>query len=207
MRQVAELTVVRQQYRTYLLAHQPDCQRLLVPKHPMQMERSVYRLFCAFMGFAAFALVLSGCAPEASSSTPREEAPAIRIAVDAGVIVADMDKSLAFYRDLLGLPVVADITTSLIGKGRMVQLQHGASLIKLVQMETAPAADTETGITTTFGYRYITLMVENIAPIVAQTEAAAIPVFMPLTVLGNGAQIYMVEDPEGNIVEFVQEPA
>ncbi len=150
-------------------------------------------------------LVFTGCAQEASTSTTQEATPAPRIAVDAGVIVADMDAALAFYRDLLGLPVIADITTSLIGKGRMVQLQHGASLIKLVQMETAPAADTEAGITTTFGYRYITLMVEDMAPIVAQTEAASTPVFLPLTTLGNGAQIYMVEDPEGNIVEFVQE--
>ncbi|MEM8485355.1 MAG: VOC family protein [Bacteroidota bacterium] len=153
-----------------------------------------------------FTLVLSGCTPEASSSSTQEATPTARVAVDAGVIVADINASLIFYRDLLGLPVVADITTSLIGKGRMVQLKHGASLIKLVQMEAMPEATTATGITTTVGYRYITLMVEDMATIVAKTEAAGTPVFLPLTTLGNGAQIYMVEDPEGNIVEFVEEP-
>ncbi len=150
-----------------------------------------------------FAIVVSRCTPETSST--QEPTPTARIAVDAGVIVADMDAMLVFYRDLLGLPVVADITTSLIGKGRMVQLKHGASLIKLVQMEAVPEAATATGITTMFGYRYITLMIEDMASIVAKTEAAGTPVFLPLTTLGNGAQIYMVEDPEGNIVEFVQE--
>lgn len=51
-----------------------------------------------------------------------------RIAIDAGVIVSDMETSLGFYRDIIGLQVIHELTTSLIGKGRMVQLEHGASL-------------------------------------------------------------------------------
>ena len=143
----------------------------------------------------------------ASGSVDPQATPASppRIAVDVGVIVADMEQALGFYRDLLGLPVVAEVTTSLIGKGQMVQLAHGASLIKLVQMEEAPPGGTPTGITTTFGYRYITLMVTDIEAIMTKIEQAEVPIALPLTELGNGAKIVMVEDPEGNIVEFVQE--
>lgn len=140
-----------------------------------------------------------------TETPPPTSTPAPRIAVDVGVVVADMDQSLGFYQDLLGLPVIADITTSLIGKGRMVQLKHGESLIKLVQMEAPPNTQPPAGITSAFGYRYITLMVTNIAAIHQKIQANDIPVFLPLTELGNGAQILMVEDPAGNIVEFVQE--
>ena len=168
------------------------------------------RLFCsAVVGILFF--LLAACTPEtpapASGDDTSQEAPApsTRIAVDVGVVVEDMERSLGFYHDLLGLPVVAEVTTSLIGKGQMVQLKHGASLIKLVQMEEAPSGGTPTGIATTFGYRYITLLVDDIDAIMTKIEQGAAPIALPLTELGNGAQIVMVEDPDGNIVEFVQE--
>ena len=33
-----------------------------------------------------------------------------RIAIDVGIVVTDMERSLSFYRDLLGLPVIAEET-------------------------------------------------------------------------------------------------
>ena len=69
-----------------------------------------------------------------------------RIAIDVGIVVADMARSLGFYRDLLGLPVVAEVETSLIGKGRMTQVTHGDSLIKLVELDEAPSRQGLTGI-------------------------------------------------------------
>lgn len=155
--------------------------------------------------------LLAACNPQppatASESDLPQDAPApsARIAVDVGVVVADMERALGFYRDLLGLPVVAEVTTSLIGTGQMVQLAHGTSLIKLVQMDDPPSEHTPTGIPTVFGYRYITLMVVDIGAVMAKIEQGQVPVALPLTALGNGAQIVMVEDPDGNIVEFVQE--
>ena len=154
---------------------------------------------------------LAACTTEAPAPAFAGDAPqaaptsTARIAVDAGVVVTDMEQSLGFYRDLLGLPVVAEVTTSLIGKGRMVQLKHGASLIKLVQMDEAPSQRTPTGIPTVFGYRDITLMVTDLDAIIAKIEQGDVPIALPVTELGNGARIVMVEDPDGNIVEFVQE--
>ncbi|NEZ56392.1 hypothetical protein DXZ20_12050 [Leptolyngbyaceae cyanobacterium CCMR0081] len=67
-----------------------------------------------------------------------QTAKIVRIGVDIGIVVAKLERSLSFYRDLLGMLVVAEVTTSLIGKGRMVQLQHGESLIKLVELHPPP---------------------------------------------------------------------
>ena len=61
-----------------------------------------------------------------------------RIAIDVGILVTDIEQALSFYRDLIGLQVVGEVTTSLIGKGRLVQLKHGQSLIKLLQMDKTP---------------------------------------------------------------------
>lgn len=133
------------------------------------------------------------------------ESSTTRIAIDIGLVVVDMERSLAFYRDQLGLPVVAEITTSLIGQGRMVQLQHGASLIKLVQMDEVPSTQSPAGVAAAFGYRYITLMVADIPKMMAQATQGNTPIIQPLTTLGNGATIAMIADPDGNIVEFVQE--
>ena len=159
-------------------------------------------------GMALF-LSLEACNPpdtsaaDSNSSQNSESEP--RIALDVGIVVSDMDKSLAFYGDLIGLPVIVEVRTSLIGAGTMVQLRHGASLVKLLQLDEAPLARTEKGISTTFGHRYVTFMVSDISPYEQKVKEAGTPITMPLTELGNGAKIMMVEDPDGNIIEFVQE--
>ena len=128
-----------------------------------------------------------------------------RIAIDVGVVVADLDRSLHFYRDLLDLSVIAELTTSLIGTGRMVQLQHGQSLIKLVELNERPLEQSPIGIPTTLGYRYITLLVADLTAIMTKMAQAHVTITLPVTQLQHGTTIAMVSDPDGNIVEFVQE--
>lgn len=127
-----------------------------------------------------------------------------RIAIDIGIVVDNLETSLQFYRDRLGLNIVGELNTSLIGTGKMVQLQHGASLIKLVEFTQTPGAPAK-GIASSRGLRYLTLMVTTIHNIAARLEQAAVSTVIPLTELANGAAILMVEDPDGNVVEFVQE--
>ena len=128
-----------------------------------------------------------------------------RVAVDVGILVADLETALSFYHDLLGLSIVADVTTSLIGPGRMIQLKHGSSLIKLVELDDSPSSQLSTGISTTLGYRYITLLLSNITETMSKVEHSQVPIIVPITRLGNGVAIAMVKDPDGNIVEFVQQ--
>lgn len=127
-----------------------------------------------------------------------------RIAIDVGIVVNNLERSLSFYHDLVGLSVVAEVATSLIGKGKMVQLKHRESLLKLVQLDKAPSEPLK-GLAAALGYRYITLLVSDLVAIVTQLERHQVPITVPITQLGNGAAIAMIEDPDGNIVEFVQE--
>ncbi|MEO1352496.1 MAG: VOC family protein [Cyanobacteria bacterium J06635_15] len=139
------------------------------------------------------------------NSTQTEPVSLPRIAIDVGVVVTNMEQALGFYRDLIGLQVVGEVTTSLIGKGRLIQLQHGQSLIKLLEMDQIPSHQSPTGIPTAFGYRYVTLLVSDIDAIMGKMEQHKVSVTIPITQLGNGTTIAMVADPDGNIVEFVKE--
>lgn len=128
-----------------------------------------------------------------------------RIAIDVGIVVTNMERSLRFYRDLIGLTVVAEITTTLIGKGRMIQLKHGESLIKLIELENILPSQGSTDIGMGVGYRYITLLISDIDEILTKLKRETVVTVIPLTQLNNGTTITMVADPDGNIVEFVQE--
>ncbi len=129
----------------------------------------------------------------------------LRQAIDVGLVVSYLARSQAFYQDLLGLAVAAEVTTSLIGVGRMVQLQHGASRLKLVELETSPPSQASGEIAAVCGYRYVTLLVADLAGVMAAMVAQGVPVVVPMTRLESGSAISMLKDPDGNVVEFVQE--
>ena len=54
------------------------------------------------------------------------------------------------------------------------------------------------------GMRYFTIAVDDIAAAVADCEAAGTPIVWPLREIRPGVTIAMVEDPDGNWVEFIQ---
>ena len=125
-------------------------------------------------------------------------------AIDLGIIIRDSERSLAFYRDLLGFEHVADVPMPLGGGGTMHRLNCGDTLVKLVKYDEVPERDGSGGITAATGLRYFTMIVSNLAEIMAELEAAGVPVAVPITEVRPGVTIGMVEDPDGNWVEFVE---
>lgn len=124
--------------------------------------------------------------------------------VDLGIVIADSERSLAFYCGFLGLEHVADISMPIGGVGTMHRVQCGDSLIKLVNLSETPEAAPGGGIPGALGYRYLTLIVSNLDEIAAAADAAGIPVAVPVSEVRPGVRIMMVEDPDGNWVEFVE---
>ncbi len=125
-------------------------------------------------------------------------------AIDLGIVISNSERSLAFYRDLLGFEHVADIPMPLGGGGTMHRLNCGDTLIKLVKFDDNPERAGSGGITGATGLRYFTMIVSNLAEIMAACEAAGAPVAVPITEVRPGVTIGMVEDPDGNWVEFVE---
>jgi catechol 2,3-dioxygenase-like lactoylglutathione lyase family enzyme len=124
-------------------------------------------------------------------------------AVDLGIIIRDSDTSLAFYRDLLGMRFEATISMP-IGTGVMHRLWCGDSLIKLVRFDAVPEASNPAGgFDGATGFRYLTIHVSNLHDMMAECEAAGVKVLIPTSEIRPGVSIGMVEDPDGNVIEFL----
>ncbi len=122
--------------------------------------------------------------------------------IDLGIVVNDMNASLAFYRDLLGLESAGE---SPMPGGTMHRLMCGTSTIKLVSPSKPPPAKAAPGgIPGATGYRYWTMSVSNIDEITGECAEAGVKVVVPVREVRPGVTIAIVEDPDGNWVEFLQ---
>jgi glyoxylase I family protein len=123
--------------------------------------------------------------------------------IDLGIVVSDAEKGLAFYRDVLGLESVGQM--EIPGGATMYRLMCGTSMIKLVHHSKPPAAVAPPGgIPAATGYRYFTISVSNIDEITDACAAAGHKVVVPVRELRPGVTIAIVEDPDGNWVEFLK---
>jgi glyoxylase I family protein len=124
--------------------------------------------------------------------------------IDLGIVVRDADAALGFYRDTLGFEE-AGVTPMPGGGGTMYRLMCGTSMIKLVHHETVPeAAAPPGGIAGATGYRYWTISVSNLQEITDACAAAGRKVVVKPREIRPGTSISIVEDPDGNWVEFLQ---
>ena len=90
------------------------------------------------------------------------------------------------------------------GGGTMYRLLCGTSLIKLVALAQTPAAAAAPGgIQGGTGYRYWTISVSNIDAVTAACEREGHRVVIPVHEIRLGTSIAIVEDPDGNWVEFL----
>jgi predicted enzyme related to lactoylglutathione lyase len=127
--------------------------------------------------------------------------------IDLGIVVRDAEACVAFYRDVVGLKPIFDF--DLPGGSHMWQLASGTSVVKIVTHTPTPDAPNPPGGSKGgTGLRYWTITVDDIDDAVAKCEAAGAPIPMPILQMMPGIRIAMVEDPEGNVLEFLeQKPA
>ena len=123
-------------------------------------------------------------------------------AIDIGVVVSDVERSLAFYQGLLGLEKTQELPTPL---GTIHRLAYGQTDLKLlVTNETPPAGSI--GLERQLGFRYITFRVTNLKQVCEKLRAEGLEFTIPENEILPGVHIAMVKDPDGNIVEFVERP-
>jgi glyoxylase I family protein len=116
--------------------------------------------------------------------------------IDLGIVITDPAKSLAFYRDMIGMKDAGEME---VRGGRMYRL------IKLVKMDREPEGKpVGGGPGRGLGIRYFTIHVGDLRAIVAQMESKGIKPLVPPTEGRPGVIMAMVNDPDGNIVEFLQ---
>jgi catechol 2,3-dioxygenase-like lactoylglutathione lyase family enzyme len=125
-----------------------------------------------------------------------------RTAIDLGVVTADGERALGFYRDTLGLKIEGEIPVP--GVGVVKRLPCGESVIKLLVLDHDPGNHgTAGGFTKQTGYRYCTIHVENLDAVVAACRRDGHLVPVDIRELRPGVRVAMVEDPDGNTIELM----
>ena len=184
------------------------------------MKRSFHWLRIAgFMGVTVATLTLGSWANQKTESDSNFASQTI----DVGMVVSDIDKSLKFYKEVIGLTEVdgfkvpaqfgldaglankmeLDVHVLLLGKGET------ATKLKLMQFKSAPGARVDNGfIHSSNGIRYLTVPVKNLNLAVENAAKAGgkpiakCPVPLPEG-FPAGLALANYRDPDGNLIELV----
>ena len=129
-----------------------------------------------------------------------------------GVTVADLDRTVPFYRDVLGLELVARFSVSgeafatgvgvPNGTGRFAHLDAGGARVELVEYEPAGGDATAESLDQS-GAKHLGLSVSDIDQFYADLPEDVETVSAPQTT-ESGARILFVRDPEDNLVEIIE---
>jgi catechol 2,3-dioxygenase-like lactoylglutathione lyase family enzyme len=141
--------------------------------------------------------------------------------IDFGVVVSDLEKSLAFYTDVVGFTRVGNfsvnpdmandagltnITKPLKIEKLMLGADSGATTLKLMQIDDPnqqkPANDT---IHASLGMSYMTLFVTDTKASLARAAEHGVQPLKKGPVDLGGGKVYLtlLKDPDGNFVELV----
>jgi glyoxylase I family protein len=120
--------------------------------------------------------------------------------IEIGIVVRDAEKSLEFYRDVLGLSYLGDLV---FPGAHMWRFDAGGSVVKLLEMDPAPVGESPPGDVVSTGLRYLSLYVSNISEVVAECAAFGCKIAFEVTEFQPGTKFAIVEDPEGNRIELL----
>ena len=120
--------------------------------------------------------------------------------IDLGVLVSDIQASLHFYQELLGLKFIQKIS---LWFGTMYCLRFGTSDFKLIDPSARPPQGL-IGLESQVGFRYVTFVIKNLSDVCKELRSKGIAFEVPEKELRPGVRIAMVRDPDGNVVEFVE---
>ena len=124
--------------------------------------------------------------------------------IDLGIVTCDPESALRFYRDTLGFKY--ESTMEMPGNGEMQRLYCGTSLIKIVTPGALPETDAPPGgIGGATGYRYFTMLISNLEEMAAKCQRSGYVLAVEPREIRPGVRIAIVEDPDGNWVEFVED--
>jgi glyoxylase I family protein len=142
------------------------------------------------------------------------------------IVVADLERSLAFYVDLLGMkrtfaaPLTGDWIATLSGlpeasaRCAFCELPGGGTRLELLEYQIPfGAAFPENSLPHTLGVRHFALEVDDLDAWHTRLSEAGVhfvsaPVTVPFVVGGNRKRLCYCHDPDGGLVELASyEPA
>jgi len=174
--------------------------------------------------YIAPALILCAIPLLAQEEKEKPAGPFASETIDLGVVVSDLEKSLAFYKGVVGFTEVEgfkvagdfpkkvgltdgaalDIHVLILGEGET------ATKLKVMQVKSEKPAKTlkQRHIHTTTGFSYVSIFVTDVDAVLARAKAAGIkpyaqsPQRLPEG-LPQDVCLLMLKDPDGNFVEII----
>lgn len=167
---------------------------------------------------AAMFAILSLVTADVACAADKSAKPAGILAINhLGIASADIEKSLKFYRDLMGMEVQDDarfegeIYDNLFAvkgaRGRVVALKLGQVVLELFDFEQ-PRTKAEGAVPPVWkrGINHISFQVADVQKEYERLKAAGITFHCPPQHKGGAAATYG-RDPDGNIFELLQLPS
>ncbi len=124
--------------------------------------------------------------------------------LQVGIVPRDLDRSLQFYRDTLGL---AYRGRRQVLEGRFLHLfDCDGGILKLLEPaeeDHGPSGSSPPGpYHDATGVRWVTMDVDDLDEAVRRCGDA--PVQLPVVEFRSGVRVAIVEDPDGNAIELVE---
>jgi predicted enzyme related to lactoylglutathione lyase len=124
--------------------------------------------------------------------------------IEVGILTGDVERSLAFYRDFLGLPFIGEFKYP---GGVQHRMAIGESVLKInyapdrPKPAPAPGGGLAGGVA---GFRYVSFAVEDLAGVVGEAERLGYAVTTPVTWISPTVAYAMIADPDGNCIDLFQ---
>lgn len=116
--------------------------------------------------------------------------------------VRDMERALAFYRDLLGCEVLGQLRLE-GGDRKLVYLRCGGAYLELFATQPSAGATSAAAAAPALGFQHVAFHAGDVDAVAARLRAAGTRCTVgPLDAQGN-VRLAFFEDPDGNAVEVV----
>jgi catechol 2,3-dioxygenase-like lactoylglutathione lyase family enzyme len=132
-----------------------------------------------------------------------------------GISVSDIDRSIAFYRDMFGMEPLMEIMPfggesfeaimDLPGvTGRICMIGKGTTNLELFEFDGAKAKDPNYPVSD-HGISHFGIFVDDIEATYAKLQAGNVRIHSPIiTFMGGGMRAAYCRDPDGNVFEILQ---
>ncbi len=174
---------------------------------------------CSRTSAGIAALLLAFTSPPLAPFASAAESDFSKPVIDIGMVVKDSGRTAQFltnvvgFKEVRGFSVTADV-------GRKIGLIDGypaevrvfmldgaepATRIKVLSFPKAQGKQADQAfIHSTLGFRYLTLYVKDLNPILERLKKAGVPALGETPVeMGGGTWLVAIKDPDGNFLEFV----
>ena len=139
-------------------------------------------------------------------------------AISVGVVVEDLDESIDFYTNVVGMVQLREFQVD-GEKAKQMGLSNGESFdVKVLKLENSEeaaewklmsfnkktSAKNRSFIPDENGIRYVTIFIKSMKPLLERIKKHNVPTLGETpTMLDESRQFVLIQDPDGNFVEFI----